>query len=169
MTAFIIPLSEKTDKHILKVVCPQIRKSVIEIPIKEDFEDFLEFSTFVVRSLGLNKFLKAVLFNQDGCPFVNNIDLFLTAFPKLDYSEVHFLVFTKAPSTFDELLQPVMYTKNNPEMIKITKTDPLNPVDIKFEIDLTNTVAVLKYRVYELTKIHPSNQILKFGNKILSN
>lgn len=54
-------------------------------------------------------------------------------------------------------------------MIRITKINPLNPLDIKFEIDLGNTVAVLKYRVYEITRIHPTNQILKFGNNVLSN
>lgn len=54
-------------------------------------------------------------------------------------------------------------------MIKVTKVSVLNPLDIKFEIDLSNTVAVLRYRVFELTKIHPFNQILKFGNTILSN
>ncbi len=54
-------------------------------------------------------------------------------------------------------------------MIRVTKVSVLNPLDIKFEIDLSNTVAVLRYRVFELTKIHPFNQILKFGNTILSN
>ena len=54
-------------------------------------------------------------------------------------------------------------------MIRVTKASALNPIDIKFEIDLSNTVAVLRYRVFELTKIHPLNQILKFGTTILSN
>ncbi len=45
----------------------------------------------------------------------------------------------------------------------------MNPLDIKFDIDLANTVSVLKSRVYELTKIHPLNQILKFGNAVLAN
>ncbi len=54
-------------------------------------------------------------------------------------------------------------------MIRIVKANGLNIFDIKFEIDLTNNTAVLKHRVYELTKVHPSNQVLKFGNTVLVN
>lgn len=37
------------------------------------------------------------------------------------------------------------------------------------DIDITNTLAVLRYKIYESTKIHPSNQIIKFGNLPLTN
>ena len=120
--------------------------------------------------LGLNKELKAVLFNETGCPYVNNLDSFLMNFPKIDYSRVHYIVFTKTPSVCDTVpVAPLLENKTNPQMIRITKTSVLNPLDIKFEIDLNNTLSVLKYRVFELSKVHPSNQILKFGNTILSN
>lgn len=113
--------------------------------------------------------MKVILFNEDGCPFVNNLDLMFLHFPKIDYSQIHAIVFTKTPSVCDNPPLPVMETKVKSEMIRVTKVSTLNPFDIKFEIDLSNTVAVLRYRVFELTKIHPLNQILKFGNTILSN
>lgn len=91
------------------------------------------------------------------------------AFPKIDYSKLHYIVFTKTPSVFDTVPVLPMEAKTNPEMIRITKQSVLNPIDIEFEIDLSNTLAVLRYKVYELTKIHPVNQIIKFGNTILSN
>ena len=37
------------------------------------------------------------------------------------------------------------------------------------EIDLDNTVAVLKYKIFKITRIHPNNQIIKFATKPLSN
>ena len=63
MTGFKIPTVESNDKHILKVICSQIRKSPIEIPIREDIETFMHFSSYIVSILGLNKELKAVLFS----------------------------------------------------------------------------------------------------------
>lgn len=91
------------------------------------------------------------------------------ALPKLDYSQIHYVVFTKTSSACDVAPVLPMETKTNPEMIRITKSSVLNPLDIKFEIDLSNTVNVLKYKVYEMTKIHPTNQIIKFGNTVLLN
>ncbi len=63
MKGFRIPTIESNDKHILKVICSQIRKSPIEIPIRKDIETFMDFSSYVVSILGINKELKAVLFN----------------------------------------------------------------------------------------------------------
>ena len=40
---------------------------------------------------------------------------------------------------------------------------------LKFEIDLENTLSVLKFRIFEKLGIHPSNQILKYGNNPLIN
>jgi hypothetical protein len=40
---------------------------------------------------------------------------------------------------------------------------------LSVEIDLENTVAVLKYKLFKLSRIHPNNQIIKFANKPLSN
>jgi hypothetical protein len=51
--------------------------------------------------LGLNKELKAVLFNEFGCPYVNNLDLLMMRFPKIDFSKTHYVVFTKTSSVFD--------------------------------------------------------------------
>lgn len=170
MTGFKIPqIDQNLDKHILKVVCPQIRKSIIEIPIREEIENFSHFSSYVVNILGLDAQLKAILYNDYGCPYVNNLDLLLLPFPKIDFSQVQYIVFTKTPSSCDTLPQPILETKTNPQMIRIIKSSSINPLDIKFEIDPSNTVNVLKHKVYQLTKIHPSNQILKFSNTILSN
>jgi hypothetical protein len=90
-------------------------------------------------------------------------------FSKIDYSKLHYIVFSKTASVCDVVPVAPMETKTNPQMIRITKASVLNPLDIKFEIDLTNTLSVLKFKVFELSKVHPSNQILKFGNNILSN
>ena len=37
------------------------------------------------------------------------------------------------------------------------------------EVDLDNTLSVLKYKLFKITRIHPKNQILKFANKPLIN
>ena len=39
----------------------------------------------------------------------------------------------------------------------------------KLELDLENTVAVLKYKIFKVTRIHPANQIVKYATKPLSN
>ncbi len=169
MSGFTIPSIDSNDKHVLKVICNQIRKSPIEIPIREDIETFAHFSSYIISILGLNKELKAILFNETGCPYVNSLDLYFMNFPKIDYSKVHYIVFTKTPSVCDTVSVAPMETKASPQMIRITKPSVLNPLDIKFEIDLSNTLSVLKYKVFELSKIHPSNQILKFGNTVLAN
>ena len=44
MTDFKIPIVDPNDKFNLKVFLPQIRKSFIEIPIKRDFDNYLQFS-----------------------------------------------------------------------------------------------------------------------------
>ena len=78
------------------------------MPIRDDFDTFVQFSEFLVNSLGLSKDLKAVLFNADGCPYAGNLDLSLTLWPKIDYSEVHYVVFTKTAYSFDALPQQLM-------------------------------------------------------------
>ncbi len=55
--------------------------------------------------------------------------------------------------------------EDNVEPIDVT----LNGEKIKLEIDLSNCVSCLKYRLFETTKIHPKNQTLKYGEKVLSN
>lgn len=102
----------------------------------------------MVSVLNLDQSFKAILFNEDGCPYLNNIDLMFSQFPKIDYSTIHTIVFTKSPSVCVNPPQPVMEVKAKPEIIRITKASTLYPMDIKFEIDLSNTVTVLKYRVF---------------------
>lgn len=58
---------------------------------------------YVVSILGLSKDLKALLYNECGCPYVNNLDLLLLRFPKIDYSQVHYVVFTKSSSVCDSV------------------------------------------------------------------
>ena len=113
--------------------------------------------------------MKAILYNFYGGPYVYNLELSLTDFPKIDFSQTHYVVFTATKASSDTLPQCNMETKTNPEIIRITKASVINPLDIKFEIDLSNTVAILKHRVYQMTKVHPLNQILKFGNTVLAN
>jgi hypothetical protein len=37
------------------------------------------------------------------------------------------------------------------------------------EVDLDNTLEVLKYKIFMMSRIHPQNQIIKFANKPLIN
>lgn len=37
------------------------------------------------------------------------------------------------------------------------------------EVDLSNTLEVLKYKIFKTCRIHPQNQIIKFANKPLIN
>jgi hypothetical protein len=62
-----------------------------------------------------------------------------------------------------------MQSLAKPVTIRVKKDSALCPLEIKFEIDLSNTVSTLKYQLYQMTKIHPSNQILKFGTTVLTN
>ena len=74
-------------------------------------------------------------------------------------------MFTATPSFVDEpVVEPPTITANN-KNISITKGDNKYVV----EIDLQNTLTVLKYKIFRITNIHPNNQILKFANKPLTN
>lgn len=94
--------------------CPQIRKTAIQIPIEDDFSSHLAFSQYVVKTLGLPTNLKAVLYNKFGQPYLFNLDLMHLSFPKVDYSEQHYLVFTPTPSTADvEVVTPPNFVNKN--------------------------------------------------------
>lgn len=53
------------------------------------------------------------------------------------------------------------------KLSQISVTQGINKYTI--DIDLENTLNVLKYRIFKITQIHPQNQIIKFANKPLAN
>jgi phosphopantetheinyl transferase len=73
-------------KHKLRVICPQIRKALIELPFSEHLISYLDLSTHIVKTLGLDPSLKALLYNKYGQPFLYNLDLMHFPIPKIDFS-----------------------------------------------------------------------------------
>lgn len=71
----------------LRIHCPQIRNTIIEIPFEPSLDSYLELSRYIVSQLGIDKSLKALLYNSKGQPFLYNIDLMHSHLPKLDFSE----------------------------------------------------------------------------------
>lgn len=74
-------------------------------------------------------------------------------------------MFTASPTVVEEeVIEPPTLTANLSQ-VSITKGED----KYNIEIDLENTVSVLKYKVFKATRIHPNNQIIKFANKPLGN
>ena len=106
-----------------------------------------------------------MLYNKKGQPYFYNLDLMHRQLPKLDFSEEIYVVFTASASTVDEeVVQPAMLSGSQNEISIIKGSEKFT-----FEIDLDNTVSVLKYKIFKATRIHPLNQIVKFATKPLSN
>jgi hypothetical protein len=85
--------------------------------------------------------------------------------PKLDYSQEMSVLFTATASAIDTPIKKPEEPENN-----ISKIFVMRDSD-KFEIsvDLDNTLNCLKYKIFEQSKYHPSNQIIKFATKPLLN
>lgn len=74
-------------------------------------------------------------------------------------------MFTASPTVVEEeVIEPPTLTANLSQVSITRGEDKYN-----IEIDLENTVSVLKYKVFKATRIHPNNQIIKFANKPLGN
>ena len=84
LTIPIVPPGTKT-KMLLR--CPQIRKTVIELPFDDSIDSYLDLSKYIVGTLNLDENLKAIPYNKKGQPFFYNLDLMHTRLPKLDFSE----------------------------------------------------------------------------------
>lgn len=74
-------------KIVMKLFCPQIRKSVIEVPFDDSLNSYLDLSKYLIRRLGMDPNLKAILYDKKGQPFLYNLDLMHARLPKLDFSE----------------------------------------------------------------------------------
>jgi hypothetical protein len=82
-----IPILPPETKHRLHLRCPQIRKTVIELPFEPSLDSYLDLSRYIVSALGLQPQLKVLLYNKKGQPFFYNLDLMHQRLPKLDLSE----------------------------------------------------------------------------------
>ena len=149
----------------MRLRCPQIRKTLIELPFDDRIDSYLDLSRYIVGELNLEPHLKAIPYNKKGQPFFYNLDLMHSQLPKLDFSEQLYITFTASPSFVDEeIVQPVTIEAN---IKKVSVTKGNNKYTV--EVDLDNTLSVLKYKLFKITRIHPKNQILKFANKPLIN
>jgi hypothetical protein len=91
----------------MKLICPQIRRTVIELPYDLDSDTYLDLSRHIVTTLGLDNSIKAILYNSRGQPFLYNLDLMHTRLPKLDFNESYYVVFNCTASTVDhQILEP---------------------------------------------------------------
>lgn len=88
------------------------------------------------------------MYNEVGQPLLNNLDLMNLEMPKLDFSKIHYVVFTKTQSVCDVRPQMQMVPNSNLVHIKIVKNSSILPIDINFEIDLGSTLLALKYRIF---------------------
>ena len=160
-----LPPADPNHKRVLKAICPQVRKTVIEIPLDNDIDSHWELSRWIVAQLGLDLSLKALLYSKYGQPYVYNLDLMNQPLPKLDFDEPHWVIFSPSESTLDTPAVDPNEPEKAASILFITKGDDKYEV----KVDLDNSVATLKYRVYQVTKVHPHNQILKYAKKPLSN
>jgi hypothetical protein len=101
LTNLNIPLVGPEAKIKMKIVCPQIRKSLIEVPFDESLDSFLDLSKYLIIRLGMDPHLKAILYNRKGQPFLYNLDLMHMRLPKLDFSEELYVMFTDSSSAVD--------------------------------------------------------------------
>ncbi|CAM6004658.1 unnamed protein product [Sphagnum balticum] len=101
LTNFSIPAIDPISKHILKISCPQIRKTPLEISLESSVDTYFELSKTIVKNLGLAENLKAILYNKYGQPYLYNLDLLHSRLPKIDFSQEHTVIFTASPSTID--------------------------------------------------------------------
>lgn len=86
----------------MKLICPQVRRTVIELPYDLNLDSYLDLSRHIVATLGLDNDIKAILYNSRGQPFLYNLDLMHTRLPKLDLTESYYVIFNCSPSTVDE-------------------------------------------------------------------
>lgn len=135
------------------------------MPFDESLDSYLDLSKYLIRRLGIDPHLKAILYNSKGQPFLYNIDLMHMRLPKLDFSEELYVIFTASESTVDEdVVEPVTLS-GKLSQISVTRGND----KYTMEIDLDNTLSVLKYKIFKMTQIHPQNQTIKFANKPLAN
>ena len=87
LSKLTIPIIDAQTKIRMQVYCPQIRKTMIELPFSENIDSYLDLSKHIISSLGLDPSLKAIIYNKKGQPFFYNLDLMHMRLPKLDFSE----------------------------------------------------------------------------------
>lgn len=58
-----------------------------------------------------------------------------------------------------------MFVDNSPVLLKIMKGKNA----YNYQMDLDNSLSVLKHRIFKDTRIHPANQIIKFASNPLIN
>ena len=85
----------------MKLKCPQIRKTVIELAFDENLDSYLDLSKYIVSALNLESHLKAIPYNKKGQPYFYNLDLMHTRLPKVDFSEELYIIFSASPSFVD--------------------------------------------------------------------
>ena len=85
--------------------------------------------------------------------------------PPLDYSKQYYIIFTKTKSVTDNYPPEPMFVDNSPVLLKIMKGKNA----YNYQIDLDNSLSVLKHRIFKDTQIHPANQTVKFANNPLIN
>jgi len=87
LSKLTIPILPPETKIKMLLRCPQIRKTIIELPFDDSLDSYLDLSKYIIGNLNLDSHLKAIPFNKKGQPFFYNLDLMHTRLPKLDFSE----------------------------------------------------------------------------------
>lgn len=105
--------------------------------------------------------LKALIYSEEGQPLLFNLDMIHSKMPKLDFSRKHYVLFTATKSLSDQYPNQPQEVLENQVAIKVTFN---NTENYTIKIDLSNPLTVLKYKVFQETGIHPTNQIIKFAN-----
>ncbi len=94
------------------------------MPFDLGIDSYLELSTLIVRKLGLDSKLKALLYNKKGQPLIYNLDLLHSRLPKLDLSEHYYVIFTATGSVVDEVIvEPNTISNNLTEITVIHGTN----------------------------------------------
>ena len=102
-------ISENWPKDkVLKLVCPQIRKSHFEMEFNCENMSFFEFSRYVIQQFNLPANMKALLYSSEGQPLLFNLDLIHVKMPKIDLSKTFNLLFSATTTIADQTPVPPM-------------------------------------------------------------
>jgi hypothetical protein len=106
--------------------------------------------------------LKAVLYHFTGQPMIWAMDYMSLMLPEIDEREIFTVVFTNTTTTSEIPVKPLGVFEQK-QLIFVKAKEPMG-----FKVDLqTTTVGDLQVLIYQNMRIHPENQLIRFGVKTL--
>jgi hypothetical protein len=139
---------------------PEIQYGIV-VPKKITF---YELSTVICQLFSLEgkNNLKALLYHFNGQPLIWSTDYMSLYLPEIDDKQTFTVIFTAATSTSETPVEPLkFFDEKHLIFVKVRE-----PIGFKVDIEKT-TVGDLQSLVFNKFRIHPLNQLIKFGAKTL--